>query len=52
MMSTKLDFSFKTKLQMKSLLLPMTSSQCFIPPKLGVEGELMSKKSLSPKVFD
>ena len=28
------------------------SGQCFLPPKVGVEGELMSKKRLSPKNFD
>ena len=30
----------------------MTSSQCFLPPKVGVEGEMIFKKSLSPKNFD
>ena len=30
----------------------MTSSQCFLLPKVGVEGELISKKSISLKMFD
>ena len=46
------DFYFKKNLQMKSLLSSMASSQCFLQPKVGVEGELISKKSLSPKIFD
>ena len=29
----------------------MTSSQCFLLPKVEVEGELMLKKSLFPKIF-
>ena len=37
---------------MKLLLLSTMSSQFFLPPKVGVEGELMSMKSLSPKIFD
>ena len=45
-------FSFKKKLQMWSLLSSMTSSPCFLPPKVGVERKLMSKKILSPKIFD
>ena len=49
--STRSDFSFKKKLQAEQLLSYMTSSQCFLLPKVGVEGELMSKKSLSPKIF-
>ena len=30
----------------------MTSSQCFLLPKVGVNGVLVSKKSLSPKNVD
>ena len=30
----------------------MTSSQCFLLPKVGVEWEIISKKKLSPKIFD
>ena len=30
----------------------MTSNQCFLPLKLGVEGELILKNSLSPKIFE
>ena len=51
MTSARLDFSFKKKLQMKSLLSSMTSSQCFLT-KVVEEGELMSKKCLSPKILD
>ena len=28
----------------------MSSSQCFLQPKVGVEGELMSKKTFPPKL--
>ena len=30
----------------------MTSSQCFLPPIVGVDGELMLKNSLSPKILE
>ena len=30
----------------------MTSNQCFLPSKIRVEGELMSQKILSPKIFE
>ena len=30
----------------------MTSSQWCLPPKVGVDGELMLKKSLSPKIIE
>ena len=49
MTSTKLDLSFKKKPQMKLLLLCTISNQCFIPSKVGVEGELMSKKASLPQ---
>ena len=52
MTSTKLDFSFKKNLPMKSPLSFITSSQVFLLSNMGVEGGLMLKKSLSPKSFD
>ena len=51
MMLARSGFSFKKKLEIKLLLLSMMSSQCFLPPKVGVEGELMLKKSLLPNIF-
>ena len=51
-MSARSDFSFIKKLQIKLLLSSTMSSQCCLPPKVGVDGELMSKKSLSPKNFE
>ena len=52
MMYSRLDFSLRKKLQMKSVLLFMTSSHCSLPPKVGVEVDLASKKILSPKIVD
>ena len=52
MTSARLDYSFKKALKMKLLLPSTMSRQCFFPPKVRVKGELMSKKSLSPKIFD
>ena len=52
MTSARSDFSFKKKLQVKALLSSMMSSQCFLLPTVGVEGEFVSKKSLYPKIFD
>ena len=45
------DFSLKTKLQIKLLMLFMMISQCFFLSKVGVKGELMSKKNLSHTIF-
>ena len=52
MASTRSDFSFKKKLQMKLLLSSMMNSQFLLPLKVEVEGELMLKKSLAPKTFE
>ena len=30
----------------------MTSSQCFLPPKVGATGDLISRNSLSPKILE
>ena len=49
-MFARLNFSFKKKPQIKLLLLSMMSSQCYLLPKVEVEEELMSKKSLFPKI--
>ena len=35
-----------------SVLSSRTNIQCFSPPKVGVEGELMSNNSLSPKILE
>ena len=50
--STRSDFSFRNKLQIKLLLSSMMISQCCLLPKVGVEGELVSKKSLSHKISE
>ena len=52
MMYAQSDFYFKKKLQIKLLLSSITRSQCFLRPKVGVEGELVSKQCFSPKIIE
>ena len=48
----KSDFSHRKKLQQLLLQSLMTSSQWCFRPKVGVDGEQISKKSLSPKTCE
>ena len=51
-MFSRSGFSFRKNFQIKSLLLSTMSSQCRLPPEVGIEGEVMLKKSLSHKIFE
>ena len=51
-MPAKSTFSFKQNLHAQSVLSFTTSSKCFLPPKVGVEGELISNNSLCLKIFE
>ena len=50
--SARSDISFKNKIQIKLLLSSMMSSQCHSLAKVGVDWELISKKCLSPRIFE